>query len=251
MTHPPLPLPQRSPLPGKLTVQACARIAGLLYLVIIVVGVVGESLIRGSLVAPGDPGATARNIMNAESLWRFGIAAQDLLLVCALGLTFMWYVLLRPVNRQLTWLAVFFALTSLAVESVSALHLHAVLVPLSDAAYLKTVDPQLLHLQAYQSVVAHAQAFGLALVFFGVECIVIGHLVRRSGYFPKLIGTLMQVAGVCYLVNSFAMILSPPLQGLLFPFILLPCLIGESAFCLYLLIKGIRVPVWERHPGLA
>jgi len=248
MTYPQL---SQYPLPGKLSGQACARIAGLLYLVIIVVGVVGESVIRGSLVALGDPEATARNIMNAESLWRIGIAAQDLLLVCALGLTFMWYVLLRPVNKQLTWLAVFFALTSLAVESVSALHLHAVLTPLSDAAYLKTVAPQTLHLIAYQSVVAHAHAFGLALIFFGVECLVIGHLVRRSGYFPKTIGTLMQVAGACYLVNSFAMILSPALQDLLFPFILLPSFIGESAFCLYLLVKGVRLPAWERQLSLA
>lgn len=243
----PQPHPPSPALPGKLTVQACARIAGLLYLVIIVVGVVGESVIRGSLVASGDPEATARNIMHAESLWRIGIAAQDLLLVCALGLTFMWYVLLRPVSKQLTWLAVFFALTSLAVESVSALHLHAVLVPLSSAAYLETMAPHILHLIAYQSVVAHAQAFGLALIFFGVECLVIGYLVRRSGFFPKTIGTLMQVAGVCYLVNSFAMILSPALQDQLFPFILLPCFIGESVFCLYLLVKGVRLPEWERR----
>jgi len=233
-------------LPGKLTVRSFARIAGLLYLVIIVIGVFGESVIRGTLVVPGDPAATASNILGAEWLWRLGIAAQDLLLICALGLTFAWYVLLRPVNRQLALLAVLFAIASLAIEGVSALHLHAVLIPLSDAAYLQAVPPHTLQLTAYQSVVAHAQAFGLALVFFGVECIIIGYLLRRSGYFPKAIGTLMQIAGICYLVNSFAMILSPSVQDAIFPYILLPPFIGESAFCLYLLVKGVKLAAWEQ-----
>ncbi len=242
-----MPHPHPHALPVKLRIQSLARLAGLLYLVVIVIGVLGEGLVRGTLVVSRDPEATARNIRAAEGLWRLGVAGQDLLLVCALGMTFAWYLLLRPVNGRLALLAVFFALTSLAVESVSALHLHAVLTPLSDAAYLKAVAPQLLHLMAYQSVVAHAQAFGLALIFFGVECIVVGHLVRESGYFPRAIGTAMQVAGACYLVNSFSMILSPALQDLLFPFILLPPFLAESAFCLYLLARGVDLPAWERR----
>ena len=234
---------------NPLAIQTWARVGGLLYLIIIVIGLLGESLIRGKLVVSGDPEATAGAIVAAQWMWRLGVGGQDLLLICAVGLTLIWYVLLRPVNRPLALAVVFFALVSLAVESVGALHLHAVLTPLSGAAYLNAVDPRLLHLLAYQSIVAHAHAFGLALIFFGVECLIVGHLIRKSGYIPKAIGVLMQLAGVCYLVNSFAMILSPPLQDLLFPVILLPSFIGESAFCLYLLIKGVNLPAWERLAG--
>lgn len=230
-----------------IAIKTYARLAGLLYLIIIVIGVLGESLIRGKLVVSGDPEATASNILSSEWLWRLGIGAQDLLLLCALGLTLIWYVLLRPVNKHLAQAVVIFALVSLAVESVSALHLHAVLTPLSDAAYLKAFDPRQLHLVAYQSIVAHSHAFGLALIFFGAECLIVGYLVRKSGFFPKAIGWLMQLAGVCYLVNSFAMILSPSLQELLFPMILLPAFIAESAFCLYLLIRGVDVSEWQRQ----
>jgi hypothetical protein len=222
-------------------------VAGLLYLIIILIGLLGESLIRGRLVADGDPEATARNILGAQFLWRLGIAGQDVLLVCAIALTLIWYILLRPVNKNLARLAMCFALMSLAVESISSLHLHAVLTPLLGGAYLKAVDPALLELMAYQSVIAHAHAFGLALIFFGVECLIAGYLIRQSGFFPKVVGTLMQVAGLCYLVNSFSMILYPPLQGTLFPFILLPSLIGEGTCCLWLLIKGVDVPVWEHR----
>jgi len=234
-----------------INIKAYARLGGLLYLIIIVIGVLGESVIRGKLVISGDPEATARAILAAEWLWRLGVGGQDLLLLCAVGLTLIWYVLLRPVNAHLAQAVAFFGLVSLAVESVGALHLHAVLTPLSGSAYLKVIDPQQLHLLAYQSVVAHAHAFGMALIFFGVECLIVGHLIRKSGYIPKAIGWLMQLAGVCYLVNSFAMILYPPLQDMLFPVILLPSFIGESAFCLYLLIKGIDVPAWRRLAGEA
>ncbi|USX12173.1 DUF4386 domain-containing protein [Oxalobacteraceae bacterium OTU3CAMAD1] len=234
---------------SPVNIKAYARLAGLLYLIIIVIGVLGESVIRGKLVVSGDPDATARSILAAEWLWRLGVGGQDLLLLCAVGLTLIWYVLLRPVNQHLALAVAFFGLVSLAVESVSVLHLHAVLTPLSDAAYLKAIDPQQLHLLAYQSIIAHAHAFGLALIFFGVECLIVGHLIRQSGYFPKAIGWLMQLTGVCYLVNSFAMILYPPLQDMLFPAILLPCFIGESAFCLYLLIKGVDVQAWRRRAG--
>ena len=234
---------------SPVNIKAYARLAGVLYLIIIVIGVLGESVIRGKLVVSGDPDATARAILAAEWLWRLGVGAQDLLLLCAVGLTLLWYILLRPVNQHLALAVAFFGLVSLAVESVSALHLHAVLTPLSDAAYLTAIDPQQLHLLAYQSIIAHAHAFGLALIFFGVECLIVGHLIRQCGYFPKAIGWLMQLAGVCYLVNSFAMILYPPLQDMLFPAILLPCFIGESAFCLYLLIKGVDVQAWRRRAG--
>ena len=234
---------------SPVNIKAYARLAGVLYLIIIVIGVLGESVIRGKLVVSGDPDATARAILAAEWLWRLGVGAQDLLLLCAVGLTLLWYILLRPVNQHLALAVAFFGLVSLAVESVSALHLHAVLTPLSDAAYLTAIDPQQLHLLAYQSIIAHAHAFGLALIFFGVECLIVGHLIRQSGYFPKGIGWLMQLAVVCYLVNSFAMILYPPLQDMLFPAILLPCFIGESAFCLYLLIKGVDVQAWRRRAG--
>lgn len=226
-------------------IQALARTGGLLYLIIIVIGVLGEALVRNSLIVSGDAAQTARRILESEWLWRAGVAGQLVLLLCAVALTLVWYRLFRPVNRNLTLLAVFFALISLAVESVSALHLQAVLAPLSTAEFLKASDPQPFHQLAYLSVVAHAQAFAIALAFFGVECLIIGYLVRVSGFLPKVIGTLMQLAGACYLINTFAMILSPSLASHLFPAILVPAFIGESAFCLWLLIKGVDTSAWK------
>ena len=222
--------------------QAFARLAGALYLIVIVVGLLGEAAIRRPLVVWGDAAETAQRILAEELLWRLGVAGQMLLLVCATGMTFLWYLLLRPANSKLALLAMFFGVVSLAIESVGALCLHAALTPLTSTA-LGVLDPQQRHAMAYLAIVAHAQAFGIALIFFGVQCVIVGQVIRKSGYFPKLIGMLLQLAGLCYLVNSFSQILFPSLP--LFPFILLPCLIGESACCLWLLFKGINPTAWD------
>ena len=63
--------------------QTYARIGGVLYLIIIVVGLFGEAFVRNRLIVPGDAAATADNIRSMESLWRFHIAAELFLLICA------------------------------------------------------------------------------------------------------------------------------------------------------------------------
>ncbi|MFC0253799.1 DUF4386 domain-containing protein [Massilia consociata] len=226
-------------------IQVYARSAGFLYLVIIVMGLVGEAVIRSSLIVWGDPGATAQRILDSAFLWRLGIGGQLVLLVCAVALTAIWYVLLRPVHRHLALAVVCFGLVSLAVESLCVLHLQAALDPITSPALAKVASAGQLHALTYLAVVAHANTFGIALVFFGVQCLLVGYLIRKSGYFPAVLGVAMQIVGACYLINSFAKFVYPPLQGVLFPLILLPALVGESAMCLWLLTKGVNLEKWH------
>ncbi len=53
---------------------------------------------------------------------------------------------------------------------------------------------------------------------------------------------MQAIAGLCYLINSFALLLAPSLAHKMFPAIVLPALIGELATCLWLLVKGVNVP---------
>ena len=230
-----------------------ARVGGILYLIIIVIGALGETVVRGRIVVSGDATATAANLRSMEWLWRLGVAGEIVLLSCAVALSVILYVLLRPVSRDLALAAVLFNLVCIAIEGVAALSLAAALFPLTNAAYLGAFSPEQLNAMAMLSIRSHTVGFGVALVFFGVECIIIGRLIARSGYMPKLIGVLMQIAGVCYAVNSFAVILSPPLASRLFPAILMPCLIAELSLALWLLIKGVREEEWNppAHSGLA
>ena len=73
----------------------------------------------------------------------------------------------------------------------------------------------------------------------------LGYLIFRSGFFPKVLGILMAIAGACYLVLSFAVILSPPIAGALFLWVAVSALIGELSLALWLTVKGVNVQKWE------
>ncbi len=96
-------------------------------------------------------------------------------------------------------------------------------------------------------VAAHDYGFGIGLIFFGCECLVAGYLIFKSGYFPRILGIMIQIAGICYLLNSFTLILSPALAHALFPAILLPSFIGELSMCLWLLFKGVNLAKWNER----
>ena len=232
--------------------QLYARIGGVLYLVIIVVGLFGEAFVRDRLIVSGDAAATAANIMSHEPLWRFHIAAELFLLICAIALLLIFFVLLRPVSRDLILLAAFFDLVAIVIETDITLHLLEALFPLGNTGYLKAFTPEQLYAMASLSLKSHGYGFGVSLLFFGCFCVIIGYLIFRSGYLPKAIGVLMQIAGVCYLTNSFALVLAPAVANRLFPAILVPAFIGEASLCLWLLVKGVNQQRWkEAQRGFA
>ena len=232
--------------------QVYARIGGVLYLIIIIIGFCSEFFVRDKLVLSGDVTvtATANNIVTSESLWRISIAGELILLVCAVALTLILYVLLRPVNKNLALLAVFFNLVEFPIEAVSKLCLFAALFLSGNADYLKAFEPHQLHALVRISLKLHDYGFGIDLVFFGFACLVYGYLLFRSDYFPKTLGVLMALAGLSYLANSFTLILAPVYAGTTFLLLVL-ALIGELSLCLWLIVKGVNVPKWNQRASLA
>jgi hypothetical protein len=232
---------QSTNVEGKInSLRKIARIGGVLYLLIIILGLFGEFFVRSKLIATGDPTATAVKIAQNDLLWRIGIAGELVLLICGVGLGVIFYQVLKPVNRKLALLVVFFNLVSIAVEVTSSLFLLAPLLLSGESPYLKTFEPSQLNALMQASLRMHEFGFGISLIFFGCVCIVVGYLIFKSGYIPKLIGILMAIAGFCYLVNSFAMILAPSLASTIFPVILVPPFIGEFSLCLWLLLRGVK-----------
>src|SRR5437016_11339067 len=226
--------------------QLYARIGGALYLTIIVIGLFGEAFVRDRLIVSGNAAATAANVMSHESLWRFHIAAEIFLLICAVALLLILFVLLRPVSRDLALLAVFFNLVSIGIEAATTLYLVGALFPLGNAGYLKAFAPEQLYAMASLSLKSHSYGFGVSLIFFGCFCLVIGYLIFKSEYLPKTVGVLMQIAGLSYLTNSFALVLAPAWANRLFPADVVPAFIGEASLCIWLLVKGVKVEKWEK-----
>jgi hypothetical protein len=224
-----------------------ARAAGVLYLVNIVAGLLGEMFVRNSLIVSGYAAATAERIAHSPLLWRIGIAGDLVMQVTDVPLMMILYVLLKPVNRNLALTAMLFTLVQTASLVANKLNLMVPLFLSSDAAYLAAFTPDQLHALSYLAIRAHGHGFAIGLVFFGFECLITGYPLFKSRYFPRALGVAIQIAGVCYLVNSFALLLAPALAEALFPAILLPSFVAELGFALWLLIKGVNKAKWDER----
>jgi Domain of unknown function (DUF4386) len=96
----------------------------------------------------------------------------------------------------------------------------------------RAFEPEQLYALASLSVKSHSYGFGVALIFFGCVCLILGYLLFRSGFLPKALGVLMQIAGLGYLTDSFALILAPTFANRISPAVLVPAFVGKhhSAF---------------------
>jgi len=224
---------------------AYARTGGALYLLIFVCATFGEVVVRGKLIVSGDAAATAANILASPTLFRAGIASQLVTCICDLSLAMIFYALLRPVNRNIALLSAFFRVTYVGIYGVANLLQLAAVTILTRPDLAKAFDQQQLHTSAYLALSLDQQAFGLSLIFFGGTCILLGYLIYQSTYLPRTIGVLLVIAGVCYIVNTAAQILSPTFAATLFPWILLPAVPAELGITLWLLIWGVNVSKWN------
>lgn len=225
--------------------RALARLAGLLYLISIIVGIFDEAFVKGRILVPGDAAATAANLRSMELLWRLGIVGELVMVLATVVVAFVLYVLLRPVSKDLAALMTFFNLIAIAVQASYSLRLVETLFPLGSARYLAAFTPAQLDAMVSLALKSHAFGFGIALLLFGPFFLVCGHLIYRSTYFPRLIGVLYQVAGLAYLTNGVVAVLAPRFSGQIFSVIVVPAFVGEASFCAWLLAKGPDMQKWQ------
>jgi hypothetical protein len=162
--------------------QFYARIGGVLYLLIIAAGLFAEALVRNRLIMPGDAAATARNITDHAFMFRLGIAADLSTFVCAVALTVILYVLLKPVDRNAAVLMLVFNMVQDAIGGLNVLNTYRSLQLLGGAAYLNVFSREQLEAMALLSVNTHSVGFAVALVFFGCSCVTLGYLTYISSF---------------------------------------------------------------------
>jgi hypothetical protein len=223
--------------------QLYIRIGGILYLSIIIAGVFGQLLVRNKLLVYGDPTTTANNIMHADFLWRMGIAGDLIMHILDLPVMIVLYYLLRPVNKKLALLNLSFNLIQTAVLAVNKLNLLAALFFLGGAEYLKSFSHDQLNTLSYLSIKLHDFGFAVGLIFFAFVCLIEGYLIFKSGYLPKALGIMMAIAGLCYVTNSFALILAPQFSNIA---LLLPCFVAELSLSLWFIFKGVNLTIWKQ-----
>jgi len=215
-----------------------ARIAGFLYLLIIVLGISSEVLIRGHLIVPGDALLTIGNILASDALFKAGFVADSIMLLSDVAIAILFYVLLKSVNNTLALTAAAFRLIQAAIIAVSLLNYYAVQLLLHGDGI--SLDNNHLQSQVMLLLDMHSYGYDLGLIFFALSNFILGYLFIKSSFFPSILGVGLQMSAVVYLVGSYTRFLAPEYLSHIQPIYIIPIL-AELSLCLWLMFKGIRV----------
>ena len=222
------------------TINKTARIAGVLYLLLIVFGITAQ-VIRSSLIVIGDAAATARNIMASEWLFRVSFMSDLFMTTCyfLFGLTL--YVLLKPVNKNIALFMLLLNFFAAPIMALNMLNHYAALLLLSGADYLKVFQAD--QLQALAMFFLDLQNYGylIGTIGFGFYFFPLGYLIFKSGNFPRIFGVLYIIGGFGFLIDFLTQFLFPKYAEISMV-ALSPVVIVEISFSLWLLIKGAKIP---------
>jgi hypothetical protein len=230
--------------------QFRARIAGGFYLLTIVTAMFAISVL-GRLVVDNDAATTATNILAHESLFRLGFAGFVIGTSCYIAVTALLYELLTPVNRSASLLAAFFSLVGCTLWVFGCVFYLAVLVVMGGSQYLSVFKPEQLQAMGLMFLELNGLAFSVGMILFGFYCVLIGYLIFRSKFLPRILGILVALAGLGHLIGTFANLLFPVFAPHLRPYIMLPGVVGEVSLMLWLLLIGVNTSRWKEQVGAA
>lgn len=244
------------PTGEKSRLKRLARTAGVLYLAIFVIYPL-STMVRSTLVVPGDAVATAQNIVENETLFRWGMAGEATIFLIEIVLAAALYALLRPVSRSISIGASLARVAEAVVMATGNVFTSILtLVAVGGAGYLAVFSSEqrsalALFFQEANDYVVLTWGF-----FFALSLLLTGWLVYRSAFIPKIPGVLLMLAGIGYVAQSYGTFVAPDLTDVLSTVVLVLAIPGELVFALWLLIKGVDEEKWQasaldaEHSGL-
>lgn len=225
------------------------RLAGLLYLIVVLTGIFCLAYLPSQVVVDNDPRATLANVLERASLFRWGIAAFLVMQAAFLLLPLALYRGFSDVNRTAATLMVLFVAVSVPIALLAlSYRLHALDV-LTDPDMLQVSSSEQRDAMAYAALKAYRHGIYIAQMFWGLWLLPLGWLIVKSRRLPSVLGVLLMLGCVGYLVSVFADLLVPGYgDSSLAGYVRLPASIGEIGTCLWLLLFGLRFAQGERMP---
>jgi hypothetical protein len=223
-----------------------ARMAGVCQLMEAVTAAFGEVIIPGKLVVAGNAAATAANILGHERLFWLGFVLSLIGVAFHIAWALLMYELLSAVNRSLSRLAAFVILVGCAIQALTSLLYLAPLIILQGGSSLSAFTPEQLRALALVFLRLNDYAFQIYLVFFGAWCLLIGYLIFRSTFLPRILGVLLAISGLGWVTYLY-----PPLAHRVYPFIAAASALGEIPLELWLIVMGVNVQRWNEQASAA
>ncbi len=227
---------------ADISLRKAAIVAGFALLIMLIPAIFANFFVFPSLIVSGDAATTANNIMANKGLFRAGIGSW--LIVITLDVVTAWalYVLLKQANKSLSLLAAWFRLMHAAIFGITLLNLVFVSVLLSGADYLTVFETSQLHALVSLFLNGYDYGFSIGLFFFGFHLGILGYLVYKSGYIPRILAVLLIISSFCYLIINAGSILLPNYPEIITQVIGVPAFIGEFLLMLWLLWRGAKIP---------
>lgn len=221
-----------------------ARLAGFIYLLLIIFGVLGIAYIPSELIDWNNASKTLSNISDNTALFQLGIILSIFCYLSYLFLVIVLFQLLKSVNKNLAWLMLILVLVSVPIALVSVISNIDVLSLLKETEYLSILDPNLLKAKVMLSLDSYNNGIIVAQVFWGLWLFPFGYLVYKSNFLPKFLGIMLMVGCFYYFMDSMAQIAFPSyLDGIINSILSYCAMIGEFGICLWLLILGDKARI--------
>ena len=221
------------------SINKTARLAGLVYLLLIVCGIINLIYIPSQLIVWDNATATFENIMGSEGLFRWGVVSGIITFLAFLVLPLLLYQLLSRVSKVHAQLMVILVLVSIPLSFANILSKLHVLSLIRQPELVQGMGQTVLQTQVMLHLDHYNNGIELSQIFWGLWLLPFGYLVYKSGFLPKLLGILLMAGCFGYLITFFGGFLYPDFYQTTFSTIVgLPASIGEIGTCLWLLIMG-------------
>jgi hypothetical protein len=218
-----------------------ARIAGVLYLIVFVFGVFGEKLVRATVYVQGDAVATAQSVVAHATLVRIGVVADLLMATAFLFLGMALYLLLKRVNRNAAGVMVTLVAIGSGIICLNMVfQFGALLVAIDHGSYAVAFGAAGSNALVLLLLDIHHYGYLITQIFTGLWLVPLGYLAFKSGMFPRALGILLVVAGVCDVADMLALLLAPGFGAAIDAFVLVPGAVAELWMLGYLLVRGVR-----------
>ncbi len=219
-----------------------ARVAGFFWILTMASSMFATLYGFSRHIVPGDVAKTASNIIANETSFRLGIASMIFTSLGVIILIWAFYILLRPINRELALLAVFFRMSEAIILCVMPIQQLVTLKFLSNADYLKAFEPDQLYALANLSMSTYGSGVYVGFICLGLGSIIFSYLFLKSGYVPRPFGWLGIIASALLFLGSFFVITFPGIRNLVYPYGMIPMFMFEVGLGAWLLIKGVKLP---------
>jgi hypothetical protein len=215
--------------------ERAARIAGLLYLMFIIVSILADIF---SHIGFGDAESILNSMITHNRLFRVGFIFGMFAALFFLFAAWFLYVILKTVNKNIALLFVLLNLGGVIIQCLSTLNLIAGMTVLSGADYLQMMQPEQLQAQAMLFINLYKDGFNIAQIFYGAWTFPLGYLIFKSGFIPKILGIFLMIDCFAILIYFLQHILLPDYTAIATPCYIISA-ISEFSITLWLLIKGV------------